>query len=560
MFGLFTARARGVNKLLVVTFAACGFALASVAVPASATVSFDPSFGSGGTAFSSSLSQVNGAALDPDGRIVVAGSVTNMPMAFSVARFSANGSPDVSFGSGGLVADAMPGSIPAGFFQGIAADVAVQPDHKVVIVGAFQTGSVGSSLAVVRLNEDGTADTDFGDGGRVLIPAQDSASARAVEIAPNGDIIVGGDSYDNSPYYAPNVIAVRLDDEGQPVETFGTGGVASTDMTANQMIFVSDVLSDGDGVIVVAGVSSQISLTRFKSDGDLDGSYGTGGVAKAAFPENSNSGRAKRLPGGKVIVAGGSGVGFALAQFTSTGQLDPSFGFGGMLTAGFTGESFASDVAVRGNGKVIAAGYSGQLSGGAVTFAALGATPSGARDDSFGSAGRLTTQLPLTSRSGAKNAFIDPQGRLLVVGWAGYGAIGMVRYTVDDLIPEGSPGPTVSLDADFPSSVKSSKFRRLAGVVTGSAARVQVAIRQDLSSESKRRCRWLYSAKVKFGKVKQRGSCDRKTWLGTKLDAEGKWKLSFSHRLPIGRYTVFVRALDADGAAAAQLKSRFRVR
>lgn len=548
--------------LIAAVLALCGFA-----ATASAKVAFDQSFGTNGTEVSSGLMLVGGASLAPDGKFAVAGSSGNMPMSFSVARYTADGKPDGTFGSSGFVNDAIPGSDLSGYWQARATDVAVQPDNKLVVVGMYQVGSVKSLAAIVRLNANGTPDTDFGADGRVLIELQDSAQADAVQLAPNGDILVGGTSFSNSPYYSPNVIAIRLNSSGDPVG-FGGDGIASTNLTANAMIWTSDVLVDGTGVLVAATRGNQISLTRFKADGELDASYGVGGAASAAFPDMSGSGRATKLADGRVIVAGSSGSGFALARFTAAGQLDPTYAFGGMLTLGFTGASAAADVAVRGNGKVIAVGRQGDLqgNGGPITIAMAGTTPEGLRDDSFGASGRVTTQLPLVSSSSAGNALLDAQGRLLVVGTAGYSGVGMARYLVDDLPGEGSPG--ASLDADFPWSIKSSKLKSLDGDLEGTAAKVQVAMRLNLSksakgvhaSKSTRRCQWLKSSKAKFSAVKKKTGCVTKTWLRARVSASGHWKFALKKRLPKGSYTVFVRALNDLGAATAQLERPLKVK
>jgi uncharacterized delta-60 repeat protein len=561
-----TTLAGPISRLAALALVAGALAASCLASSAAATVSFDPTFGTNGTSYAGGLSYVGGAAQDADGRIAVAGSQAPVFMKFGAARFDASGKPDNSFGSGGVVVDAMPGPDLPGYFQAHSTDVAVQPDHKLVLVGWYQVASVKSLLAVVRLNENGTVDTDFGDGGRVLLDLQDGAQANAVQIASNGDIVVGGSSFDNSPAYVPNVVAVRLDSNGDPVNSFGGDGVASTDLSGSATIDATDVLVDGDGVLVVAGRDNQIALTRFKADGDLDAAYGSGGTAHAAFPENSGPGKAVRLADGRVVVSGGSGAGFALARFSASGQLDASYGFGGMLTLGFAGTSFAADVAVRSNGKVIAVGHQGDLNGGGpVTIAMAGTTAEGLRDDSFGNAGRVTTQLPLTSRSSANTALLDAQGRLLVVGGAGQG-IGMARYLVDDVVPEGGT-PGASLDADFPSAIKSSKLKGLDGDLVGAAEKVDVALRLNLSSgakgvgtaKSSRRCQWLKTAKAKFTKVKKQAGCDRKTWLHASIK-NGHWKLALKRHLPKGKYTVFVRALDGAAAAAAHLEKSLKVK
>jgi uncharacterized delta-60 repeat protein len=81
-----------------------------------------------------------GVAVQPDGKIVVAGSVGR---GFGVARYNTDGSLDNSFGIGGQV------YTPDGF----ARAVAIQPDGRIVVAG-----SMNSCFALVRLNPDGSFD------------------------------------------------------------------------------------------------------------------------------------------------------------------------------------------------------------------------------------------------------------------------------------------------------------------------------------------------------------------------------------------------------------------
>lgn len=516
---------------------------------AGATVKIDTSFGAYGTVYSPALQLIESSALDPDGRIVVAGATTNSAPEISVARFTADGSPDVLFGIGGVVADVVPGADLPGFEQARATDVAVQPDRKIVVVGRYQT-SDQTLAAIVRLNPDGTPDTDFGDGGRVLTAIQDGAAASAVQVASNGDILVGGSS---NALTTTGLFALRLDVNGDPVNSFGGDGAATTS-ASNLMLKAADVLEDGEGIIVAAGRVNptvglgQMTLTRFKPDGDLDSSYGTGGIAWTTFPEWTNAARAARTPDGRVVLVGGTGSGFDIARFTASGQLDPTYSSDGLVAADFNGFAVPSDVVLRPNGKVIAVGQTGA---GTPEIAMYGTTVDGSGDVSFGTAGRVTTQLPLTNHTEGRSGLIDASGRLLVVGTTGYGAIAMVRYLVDDVVP--------SLRVRFPAAARASRLKVLSGSVAGGADRVQVAVRRNLL-RANRRCQWLSSSKAKFTKIKRLTGCERQVWLGTELSADGHWKLKLKRRLPRGSYTVFIRAVDTAGTQKVALKRSLRLK
>lgn len=127
--------------------------------------SLDPSFGSGGQVLTDlgSPDQANALALQPDGKIVVAGTTAGFSD-FALVRYNPDGSLDAGFGSGGSVVTNI-GSIDA------ASALALQPDGKLVVAGI----SAGSSsvvprgrLALLRYNADGTLDPTFGTAGIAL--------------------------------------------------------------------------------------------------------------------------------------------------------------------------------------------------------------------------------------------------------------------------------------------------------------------------------------------------------------------------------------------------------
>jgi len=125
------------------------------------------------------------AALQPDGRVVVAGTTGTWPLPnlFLVLRYLPNGSLDPSFGEGGVVTTDFGGE------DAKAYAVAIQADGKIVAAG-----EADESIAVARYLPDGTLDAGFGNGGLVRTAVPPAASAEALElvIQPDGKIIAGG--------------------------------------------------------------------------------------------------------------------------------------------------------------------------------------------------------------------------------------------------------------------------------------------------------------------------------------------------------------------------------
>ena len=99
---------------------------------------------------------VNSLALQPDGKIVAAGVADNGPAAnFVVVRYDTGGTLDPGFGIGGKVFTDFGGSDGA-------ADVALQPDGKIVAAGGDPT-----HIAIARYNANGTPDVLFGVNGTI---------------------------------------------------------------------------------------------------------------------------------------------------------------------------------------------------------------------------------------------------------------------------------------------------------------------------------------------------------------------------------------------------------
>ncbi|MBK8966457.1 MAG: T9SS type A sorting domain-containing protein [Lewinellaceae bacterium] len=142
----------------------------------------DNSFGTSGQA-PSSTGSVSSIALQPDGKILTGG---NADGDFRLTRFLSNGNLDNSFGINGAVSTDF-----AGNFDQINA-LALQPDGKIIAAGTIKT-DLFYRMAVARYLSDGTLDDNFGDKGKVVV-SQDVSDGFATSVAlqPDGKIVVGG--------------------------------------------------------------------------------------------------------------------------------------------------------------------------------------------------------------------------------------------------------------------------------------------------------------------------------------------------------------------------------
>ena len=190
--------------------------------------------------------------------------------------------------------------------------------------------------------------------------------------------------------------------------------------------FAAGSAIQADGKIVVAGTSgNDFAVARFTSAGVLDSSFSGDGFTTTEFPP-SGVGEAANVaiqPNGAIVVIGSSNNNFAVARYTSSGELDPSFHFDGRLTTNIVGSSSvdsASDVAIQQPGGEIVVG--GTSDG---NFAVVRYTASGNLDPTFNGDGALLTDLtrsparssrpleisPATPRFGAKAATKSARAR-----------------------------------------------------------------------------------------------------------------------------------------------------
>ncbi len=138
---------------------------------------------------------------------------------------------------------------------------------------------------------------------------------------------------------------------------------------------------------------------------------------------------------GKIVAAGYSGHGdvmydFLLARYTTSGKLDGSFGSGGKVLTDVGVDDYAFSVAVQPDGKIVAAGLS--TAKGSGDFALVRYTKSGALDASFGSGGKVLTDLGANSYDGASAVAVQADGKIVAAGFSrakGSGDFALVRYT-----------------------------------------------------------------------------------------------------------------------------------
>ncbi|HEY6985486.1 MAG TPA: hypothetical protein VH375_05355 [Rhodanobacteraceae bacterium] len=307
-------------------------------------------FGGGGNGFatydfSSSTDAFYALVPNGDGRFVGCGVTfgTTTGIDFLVARFESDGSLDPSFAGGHVGTPfSLTGSGGQLFDQCDA--VAVQSDGKIVAAG-FTDENGPDQVGLIRLTTDGQLDTTFGNQGKVVINAGQSANgssqARALVIQPDGKLLIAGFA---SGQFNSELLVMRLDSDGSPDATFGTGGIVRTPVGTGEDIANAIVLQP-DGRIVAAGSSvaadgrRDFALARYTTTGALDATFGTGGLVTTPVGPGDDIAYALTLmPWGRLVAAGSAristsagGTDLALISYNADGSVDRFFGNQGIV-------------------------------------------------------------------------------------------------------------------------------------------------------------------------------------------------------------------------------------
>ncbi len=379
----------------------------------------DATFGDGGKVFAAIGTQndlAHAAVLQSDGRIIVAGwAKMGATYDFALARFTADGAPDFSFGTAGKLTTDIGGDDD----QALA--MALQPDGCVVAAGWTFNGA-DLDFALVRYLPDGRLDSSFGIAGKQTTELGASDYIASVAIQPDGKIVVAG--HTNTRGTLDFVLARYLPD-GTPDGNFGTDGIVITDFFQNSD-FGASVALQPDGKIVVAGLAVtgadyDFALARFRADGSLDDSFGTDGKVTTAFGPSDDKGIAVLLqPDGKILVGGhlhnGAHFDFALARYDTDGSLDEHFGNSGKTVTDFEGDGdLIAALILQPDGKILAAGRSSN--GQHYDFALARYQSNGLLDHTFGDAGRVITPMSVGLNS-AFAVLVQPGGNIVLAGYA----------------------------------------------------------------------------------------------------------------------------------------------
>ncbi len=326
--------------------------------------SLDTSFDGDGivtTQVGTTGTEASAVAVQPDGKIVVAGISTISGTGFyTIVRYNPNGSLDTSFDGDGIFTVSGIGHPDS---------IAIQPDGKIVTAGSISLDFFSSDFCIVRVNPNGGLDTTFDTDGKAIVSISDPSAgntdlAFAIALQTDGKIVVGGESdFLNT---ARDFTLARLNPDGSLDTTFdGDGKVRTSFGGNNQLEGIASIAIKPDGRIVAAGYGGEngvrgFTIAQYNTDGSLDTSFG--GDGKVVVPTSSNGNeRAYGVavqPDGKIVAVGYSILKFAVIRLNTDGSPDQAFGSNGIVLTPIysSGSAAARAVLIEPNGKIAVAG------------------------------------------------------------------------------------------------------------------------------------------------------------------------------------------------------------
>lgn len=412
----------------------CGLELVKRRLPAPGIRDF--AFGSNG--FALSTTSVRGA---PDfhavkalagGKLVAAGTGLNESgqAICLVAKWNADGTPDLAFGDGGTFV-----SDPATLTQSVGNacfGIVASGDGGYYAAGIDYPTASHTRMLVLKLTARGRLDTSFnGTGALSLEVGTGQSYAFAVLDAPNNGVVLAGSatgSAGEAVMAAVSVTAAGGLDTGFGDHHDGKALVALAPEWGSQGIAAYAAARGASGEIFLAGDSvlstnaqhARFAVVKLKADGTIDSdNFGTKGLAQIDFGSAIDAAKAITvLPDGRLVLAGVSpGIGLALSRHLASGALDSTFGNGGKLTL-LTDQANASILSLTGleqggDGRLLVSGF--YYDGTYDRSVLFGLTPDGGADASFNATGvvKMAVNTDLWAAWGIART---PDGMLIVAG------------------------------------------------------------------------------------------------------------------------------------------------
>lgn len=306
--------------------------------------------------------------------------------------------------------------------------------------GDWMIITIECAAVTIAVGLDGT----FGAGGKVAtVLAKGQGEAMAMQ--DDGKIVVAGRALGESSF---DFAVLRYLADGSLDTSFGSGGVATADVSGGGNDEAYGVAVQDDGKIVVVGTSrvgatDDFAVARWHPDGTLDADFGTQGVLTtdiAGGPDGAQAVVIQPLDG-SIVVAGnaanGSDNDFGVVRYLADGTLDSGFGNGGKVTTSIAGMTdLAQAVALTSDGLIVVVGRVAPDGGAASDFGLVRYLANGTPDPAFGNAGIVRTDFASGSDDVANGVVVD--GSMIVVAGYSFGGATGSDFAIARYGPDGS--------------------------------------------------------------------------------------------------------------------------
>lgn len=406
---------------------ACVASLAGAQIPGTLDTTFGTS-GTTSTQIGSSFEGWRSVALQPDGKIVTATACTSGSVkAFCLARFTAAGALDTTFGTSGKTVTTI------GSADATATGMAILSDGKIVLGG--HCGASGSGVfCLARYTANGTLDPSFGASGIYVTPPVSGVSnVASIGLAAYGDgrLVIGGTcGTGNTRYCVGRYLA------GGTLDTsFASVGIATT-VLGTAAATAGAIVLQPDGYPIIGGSCSPAAYSgsfafcfvRYAPNGTTDSGFGSSGIYFAPKLGNSTAEPLAAMalqPNGSLVAGGlclspsGGGSDFCLTRVTNVGTVDTRFGNNGVLVSPISagsGPDTLTALYIQNDGHILASG-SCYVSGSFSESCLARYNPDGSLDATFGTGGKAI--VPIGTVNDTANAItVQTDGNIVVAGQA----------------------------------------------------------------------------------------------------------------------------------------------
>ena len=402
----------------------------------------DPTFGGGFVTALTPTSNPRDLAVQDDGKVIVVGRLSNSQSYWAIVRFNTDGTLDTGFGNAGQM-------ILFGSSNDHATDVAIAPDGKILVTGWKTFPNQPARFTLVRLTSSGALDTAFGTNGVADIQIGKGSISNALAVQPDGKVVVAGYAYNKRSYA---FTLARFNTDGS-LDTQSFGDIAKAtkkvtiykgykihdiDRKQNDQVYEGAIALQADGKILLgghlgAGVSTEPWLVaRYNANGSVDTGFASGGVLQGGdfgYTYLNLRGIATYNDGNEDLVyvygrgwGNTSWIELVLLRYDSNGNVDMTFGSGGLATTGLNAEHQGRGIAIQPDGMPVVT--TNHYAGSTVSLATFRFDVHGALDRTYGNGG-MSQLVP--DASGWAVA-IGPWGGIYAAGGAIGDVMGIAKF------------------------------------------------------------------------------------------------------------------------------------